>query len=87
MSTFIRQERVYSPVHANELAIFGDFQGEHYRRVKSMYSDKVFIEGLKKIKINIQAGHGLSIGARPAEARSIFFDDGTALRKYSKNRI
>lgn len=71
-------------VRAQDLAIFGEFRGEHYKRIKSMYLNENFLDELRRLKINIQGGYGLSLGARPSEASSIFFDDGQALRKYRR---
>ncbi|AHI06644.1 hypothetical protein BDW_10720 [Bdellovibrio bacteriovorus W] len=71
---------------AQDLAIFSEFFGTRYSKVKSLYSSPSFVEELKRIRINIQGGQGVSLGARPTEALSIFFDDGESLRRYQGAR-
>lgn len=71
---------------AQDLAIFSEFFGDRYSKVRSLYSSPSFVQELERIKINIQGGQGVSLGARPADALSIFFDDGESLRRYQGAR-
>lgn len=74
------EQSVASGSLTQSLSAMDLINGQQYQTIHSSYNNKNFIKELKDKKISIQVGNKY-IGISPEEAKSVFIDNGSMLKK------